>query len=357
MKKAVVCGLDIGSFKSCATCARVDQAGVMEILASLTVFSQGIRAGRITDQRNLVRCLRQLLQSLRRRQGLNIKKAYVNIDLLELKTNIYPGTRAFLHIPAVKILFSCLRQAGWGLEEFVPSGLAQSLGLFQVSGHEQRKERILIDIGAGLVKFSLLEAGRIKEIMLIPWGAQLISDDIARKLKLSLECAEKLKRDYGRLHSPEASAKQKIIIKDRANTRLIQPEQLNLIISANVDNLLLRVKNYLQQFDYQRRYECLYLTGGGAILEGFLERAEEVLQKPVKMGILRAVNDSHIQTQSALYSTSIGLIHFGYQHRLNRRLRPQAVNNSLSRMAGRAKQFYHEYFWPLGNTPCLKQFY
>jgi hypothetical protein len=89
-------------------------------------------------------------------------------------------------------------------------------------------------------------------------------------------------------------------------------------------------------------------------MEGFLERAEEILEKQVKMGFLSSVKDSRIQARSAGYATSIGLIHFALARTL--RPRPHLKNRAklgsftgltfdpFIRIAGQAKQLYREYF-------------
>ena len=87
----------------------------------------------------------------------------------------------------------------------------------------------------------------------------------------------------------------------------------------------------------------IIFTGGGSILEGFLERAEMILEKPAKMGFLYAVKDSHIQAQSALYATSVGLIHLGARNRAQKISVGRKRKGPLG-ILKRAKMLYEEYF-------------
>jgi len=88
----------------------------------------------------------------------------------------------------------------------------------------------------------------------------------------------------------------------------------------------------------------LIVSGAGAMLEGFLERAQRILEKPVKMGFLYAVNDSRIQAQSALYATSIGLIHYGFKNKGKKVSLGGWESFLLKRIANRMKALYREYF-------------
>lgn len=88
----------------------------------------------------------------------------------------------------------------------------------------------------------------------------------------------------------------------------------------------------------------IIFTGGGSILEGFLEKAEKTLGRKVKMGNLVAVKDNRIQTQSALYSTSIGLMHLGFINKDNRGLYKRTNFVPFMRMLDRARLLYREYF-------------
>ena len=139
--------------------------------------------------------------------------------------------------------------------------------------------------------------------------------------------------------------RQKIIGKDKGLNKIIQPQRLYEIIAAKADNLLQEVKKTLSELDYQNQaVEKIIVTGGGSVLEGFLERAEEIFQKRLKIGFLYAVNDHQIQAQSAVYATSVGLIHFGAKFKDKRTKFLKEKNNPITRMLNRAKGLYQEYF-------------
>ena len=250
-------------------------------------------------------------------------------------------------IPAIKDFIKCIRDAGLILGDMVPSGCAQALAFFDGSAEKiSEKNDILIDVGSALTKISLLKDKLLKDMAILPQGAQSITENIAVKLKLSFNCAEQLKIKYGRLLISENKFfTQKIIIKDKLINRVVQPRQLYEIIALKVEGLLQEIKRALLKLNYEdENIGQIVITGGGSILEGFLERAEQTLGKPVKMGFLSAVKDNRIQAQSALYATSIGLIHSGFKSRDKLNSFTGAKFDPFMRVFNQARGLYQEYF-------------
>ena len=406
MRKDYICGLDIGTSKICATCARVGPCGKIDILGSQTTPTQGMKAGRITDSKKVSACVRETMEKLRKICGFKVRRVYANIDSPDLRAKlcekivsfgertelkeshierlvdscissnvsldrkvIYTGFRNFrldnktdciypeghcayevklnivlvtAPIRTIKSFINCVRTAGLVLEDIAPSGCAQARSLFKDSKQGSRKNDILIDVGGGLTKIFLLKEKAVKDMAILPQGAQNITEALAAGLKLSFNCAEQLKLNYGRAHYENSPLTQRIIVKAG---RIIELRRLSEIIVLKVDGLLQEIKKTLLKLNCEdKKIAEIIITGGGSIMEGFLERAEKVLGKPVKMGFLFAVKDSHIQTQSALFATSIGLIQLGLKNRPGKKSFARLKSSPLIYTLNRTRQLYREYF-------------
>lgn len=407
MAKGVICGLDIGAFKTCATCGSLRPSGEMDILATEMVPTEGLKDSRIVDSRKVSACVRAAIEKLRKICGIKVRRVYVNIDTPDLRAKLYKaeaslgkktkvkkshidrlidscvssktsldrkpihaGFRNFVLdnrtncidpegyeardislnivivsalIHTIRSLIKCVKDAGLIVQDLVPSGSAQVLGFFRDTNQDTEKSTILIDVGSGLTKITLLKDKLLKDIAIISSGAQSITEDIAVKLKLSFDCAEQLKREHGRAFCEGRSISQKIIVKDKLISRMIQSQRLNEIIALKVDYLLQETKKALLDYEGEQVAEII-VTGGGSIMEGFLERAEKILGKPVKMGFLSAVNDKHIQAHSALYATSIGLIHYGLKNRVTLSPFSRRKTGTLMHILNQGRSLYKEYF-------------
>ncbi len=361
MKRDFVCGLDIGEHKNCCTCGILQPSGKIDILGSQTVASEGIAGGRIIDEKKVSACIRDVIKRLCKICGIKIRRVYVNINSPDLRVKqieeettlnrkvIYlegSGPEAVTVsalIPTINSFIRCIKDAGLILEALVPSGCAQALGFFRDFEATRKKTDLLIDVGAGLTKINLFKGGLLKDIAILPLGAQSITEDIAVKLKLSFDCAEEVKIKYGRAYSKNDPGVERIIVKDKLINRIIERRQLHEAILPKVDFLLHKTKKALLDYKDEEITE-LIISGGGAILEGFMERGQEILEKPLKMGFLYALNHSRIQAQSVLYATSIGLIHYGFKNKGKNVFLGGVESFLLKRIANRTKALYREYF-------------
>ncbi|MEY2641063.1 MAG: hypothetical protein RL150_456 [Candidatus Parcubacteria bacterium] len=126
---------------------------------------------------------------------------------------------------------------------------------------------LICDFGAGVTKAYIVERGIIRDSHIISKGSQDITLNIAQSLNVSVEFAEKLKRNYGR------------------NTRE-QDEQIKEIIDLVLLPVLSEINTVLLNFQkrYSKNVSKVFLVGGGSLLYGIDRRAQERLALPVLFG-------------------------------------------------------------------------
>ncbi|MFC1631584.1 cell division protein FtsA [Candidatus Omnitrophota bacterium] len=407
MKKRLICGLDIGAAKTCLSCATIVGSGKLSHLVAESVPSAGIKDGKITDSKKVSSGIRAALKKLSKINKIRVKRVYVNLDAPDLRVKlsqarlafkkrtlikkshidqllnsciagqvslnrriIHTGLRSFLldqrsdsinpagqlaealqlnivlvsaPIPTIKTLVKSVNRAGLALEGIVPSGSAQALAFFK---HQPReKDDLIIDLGSALTKIYILQNRLLKDLVIIPHGAQEITQQIAVNFKLSFACAEKLKVEYARAHAERSNLTRKIIIKDNSVDKVVQLARLDQVVASRVDNLLQEIKRALSGLDYKNeQLGQIVITGGGSALEGFLERADQVLGRSVKLGFLHSLPVGKIQAASAVYATSVGLIYFALQNKASADFPGRFGFHPLIRTVNWARDFYREYF-------------
>lgn len=363
MKNKIVYSLDIGSSKICAVCASFSDSGKIDVLATETVASAGVETGKVVDTQKVASSIKDVFRQLRKVSGIKPRRIYVNIDSPDLRvrpetkelsldrriiyTNNVRGKSAAVSvfIPTVNSVIKSIRSSGLILAGLLPSGCAQSLAFFSDTEDFQKKRYILIDIGAGSTKISLFNNGLIEDIIVVPFGAQSITEDISAKLKLSSSAAEEIKRKHARVSSDQNFLNQRIMIKDRVATRIIYGRQLHEVVLVGVGRILDEIKKALTRLDCDyKEVDELVISGGGAVMEGVLEKAERVFGTAVKMGFIQTVNNRRIQVQSALYATSIGLVRYGLQNKNRKVLTGRRKSLRLKAMANWAGDLYRDYF-------------
>lgn len=148
---------------------------------------------------------------------------------------------------------------------------------------------MIIDMGAGTTKVYIVERGIIRDSHLITKGSQDITLAISQSLNVSVDFAEKLKRNYGR------------------NTRE-QDEQIKEIIDLAVSPTLSEANTVLLNFQkrYNKNVSKAFLVGGGAMLYGLNGQAQDRLAIPVFYGDPFAKVETPAFLEDILKQTGLG---------------------------------------------------
>lgn len=155
---------------------------------------------------------------------------------------------------------------------------------------------LVFDMGASATKTYIVERGVIKESHNINKGSQDITLNIASALNVSIEIAEKLKRNYGKNTTEQDTKIQNII---------------DLTLSSIFGQVNSIIVNYGKRFN--KVVSKMVLVGGGSLLNTLPEKAQEKIGIPVIMsnpfGRTQApafLQDS-LKESGAAFATAIGL--------------------------------------------------
>ena len=172
---------------------------------------------------------------------------------------------------------------------------------------------MLVDIGGGTTDLAFYSQGSIWHSEVIPAGGDLITKDIAIGIKASLEEAEQLKRTVGSIF-PESVPVEEVIEVSEVGSglrRTTSRRHLCQIIQARCDEILKAVAEAIQQVGVQKELIMgVGITGGGSVLDGIVDRAEQILGMPVRVGYpINVVPQVHAAFHPA-YSPSLGLLKY-----------------------------------------------
>ena len=125
--------------------------------------------------------------------------------------------------------------------------------------------QMLMDFGAGSTKIFIVERGILKASHVINRGSQDITLSISKSMSISFEEAEKIKIAQGILGTDKNSVSE--------------------VSSITVDYILSEagrfILNYYKKSD--KKISKIILTGGGALLKGLKEKAQNSFETPVEV--------------------------------------------------------------------------
>ncbi len=189
-----------------------------------------------------------------------------------------------------------LEKAGLDVAGLETESIAQARSL--LSEKDEEKTRLIVDIGDRRTSFLVAIGNTPCFTSSIPLSSQMITDAIAKELRISFEEAETMKIKYGlgslAMKSPLFKAAQPIL------------ENFAVEIDRSINF-------YLSNLAYSPTIDNIVLCGGGANMRGLLPYLTKRLNQPVEFGnpwvnvklgrTLPPIDRGH----SVQYSTAIGL--------------------------------------------------
>ena len=211
----------------------------------------------------------------------------------------------------VQNIVNAINKAGVLVNGVVMQQLASAEAV--LSSDEKELGTVLVDIGGGTTDVAVYDQGSICHSEVLPMGGNLITKDIAIGLKAPLQEAEQLKRSVGSVFPESVPAEELIEVTEvgSGGRRTMSRRRLCQIIQARCDEILKAVETTIRQAGVQKELVTgLVMTGGGSLLDGVIDRAEQVLGMSVRVGYpVNVLSHDHPDFHPA-YSTSLGLLKY-----------------------------------------------
>lgn len=193
----------------------------------------------------------------------------------------------------------------------------QQLASGQAVLTEDEKElgTVLIDIGGGTTDISIYHQGSIWHSEVIPMGGSLITKDIAIGLRAPLQEAERLKIEMGSVFSDDVPDDEAIEIEEIGSGRsqTFPRRLLCEIVEARSEEILQSAAAVIRRAGIQTDLlSGVVLTGGGALMHGCIERAQDILASPVRLGIPIDLDCKNPDVLHPAYATGLGLLKYAH---------------------------------------------
>jgi len=212
-------------------------------------------------------------------------------------------------------LTRCINNAGVKVNQFVLHALASAYGC--LDPEEKNLGTILLDIGGGTTDIIVYYNDNVFHTGVIPHGSSSVTNDIAYLVQVPLKSAEKIKKEHG-------VAKESLV----DNHREIKIEGLSGRPPVEISQQLLaqyieaRMKEIYQDafIESQKtnipflKTPPIVLTGGGALLQGCEELADETFNSSSRVAYPHKIKDLPEELYNPACTAAIGLIKFALQN-------------------------------------------
>ncbi len=213
-------------------------------------------------------------------------------------------------VPAIQNIRKSVERAGLNVKDYILQPIASSSSVLEES--EKDLGVALIDIGGGTTDIAVFHHNAINHSKVIGIAGNQVTNDIRESLGVVTQEAEKLKKEYGYATESAIIKDMDILIKGvgaRGNTK-IPISLLTQIISYRMKELFTLVDNEIRTAGYKNKIKAgIVLTGGGSLLRGCTELAEEIFGLPTRIGVPQELGYGLMtEIESPEFATVAGLI-------------------------------------------------
>jgi cell division protein FtsA len=376
----IIVGLDIGTTKIVCIVGRRNEYGKIEILGMGRSESVGVTRGVVSNIEKTVQSIRTAVTEAENQSGIDIRSVNVGIagqhikslqhrgikmrnsseeeisqkDIDALIDDMYklvmlPGEEIIHVLPqeyivdsevgikdpigmsgvrleanfhiitgqvaAVKNIHKCIQKAGLGVMELILEPLASSEAV--LNDEEKEAGVVLVDIGGGTTDIAIFQEGIIRHTAVIPFGGNVITEDIKEGCTIIKSQAELLKMKFGSALASENKENEIVSIPGLRGRepKEISVKNLSHIIQARMEEIIENIYYEIKNSGYEKKLIAgIVVTGGGAQLKHIGQLVEYMTGMDTRVGY----PNEHLakgpqEVTSPVFATGVGLVIKGLQ--------------------------------------------
>ena len=223
-------------------------------------------------------------------------------------------------VSSIKNIGRCIKSAGLKMGNITLEPLASSEAV--LSQEEKEAGVALIDIGGGTTDLAIFKDGIIRHTAVIPFGGNVITEDIKEGCSIIEKQAELLKIKFGSSWPGENRDSEIVSI---PGLRGREPKEISLktlskIINARVveiiEQVFLEIKNYGHDDQKKKLIGGVVITGGGSQLKHLKQLVEYITGMDTRIGYPseHLAGDTGNAETSPILATAVGLLMNALDH-------------------------------------------
>ena len=256
-------------------------------------------------------------------------------------------------VAAAKNIGKCVKKAGLEIESMILEPLASAEAV--LSEEEKEAGVVLVDIGGGTTDIAIFQENIIRHTAVIPFGGNVITDDIKEGCNIIRSQAEALKIKFGSALAKENREEDIVSI---PGLRGREPKEISLknlasIIQARMEEIIDSIYYEIKQSGYEKKLIAgIVLTGGGAMLKHIAQLTEFMTRLDTRIGYPNEhlANNVSDEMASPMYATGVGLVIRGLNQFEKNKKKDKVKQSSSKKSKGgffdkfksRSKHFFDE---------------
>ena len=217
-------------------------------------------------------------------------------------------------VSSIKNIARCIKSAGIDFEGITLEPIASSDAVLSLE--EKEAGVALIDIGGGTTDLAIFKDGIIRHTSVIPFGGNVITEDIKEGCSIIEKQAELLKIKFGSAWPGENKDNEIVSIPGLRgrDPKEISLKKLSKIIHSRVvdiiEQVFIEIKNYGYEDQKKKLIGGIVLTGGGSQLKHLKQLVEYITGMDTRLGYPseHLAGNNSIEISSPMFATAVGLV-------------------------------------------------
>jgi len=376
MEKNMIAAIDIGTTKIVSIIGRKNEKDKIDVLAFSKAESRGVKRGTVLNIEDTVNAIRKTVDDVREMTGIPISEVFVGIagqhiksirnrgyinrdsydevitkadiealvdDMFKIPIEVgeeiihvlpqnfivdnehniknpigIPGKRLEANfniviglVASAKNIEKCVNRVGLKVRDLILEPLASAEAV--LTEDEKEAGVALIDIGGGTTDLAVYYDGIIRHTAVIPFGGNVITEDIKQGCSILLRQAELLKIQFGSALG-EIAPDDKVVTIPGISGR--EPKEISFknlayIIQSRMEEIIDAASFEIEASGFFDHLGAgIVLTGGGALLTHLSQLVKFRTGLDVRIGLPNEhlAGDPDDEINHPMYSTAVGLI-------------------------------------------------
>ena len=226
-------------------------------------------------------------------------------------------------VSSIKNIARCVKNSGIDFDGITLEPLASADAV--LSREEKEAGVALIDIGGGTTDLAIFKDGIIRHTSVIPFGGNIITEDIKEGCSIIEKQAELLKIKFGSAWPGENKDNEIVSIPGLRgrDPKEISIKNLSKIIHARVveiiEQVYMEIKNYGHEEQKKKLIAGIVLTGGGSQLKHLKQLVEYVTGMDTRIGLPNEhlAGNNSVEISNPTFATAVGLVMNSMEKRKN----------------------------------------
>lgn len=237
-------------------------------------------------------------------------------------------------VSSIKNIARCVKSSGIDFDGITLEPIASADAV--LSTEEKEAGVALVDIGGGTTDLAIFKDGIIRHTSVIPFGGNIITDDIKEGCSIIEKQAELLKIKFGSAWPGENKENEIVSIPGLRgrDPKEISLKNLSKIIHARVveiiEQVYMEIKNYGHEEQKKKLIAGIVLTGGGSQLKHLKQLVEYVTGMDTRVGLPNEhlAGNNSIEISNPTFATAVGLVMNSMKNRKNLNMNKKALTDS-----------------------------